>query len=234
MYQANNNTNTPLWIVVPAGGTSQRFGSPKLLKMVAGKPLLQWTLERLLALPLDIAGIVLVYPETLAKEFKVFEQLSEKLRSVSGGRTRAESVHCGLKAIPTPHPTWVMVHDAARPHFNAEDVAGLWCHTQNHTVGGVLCRPMTSSIKKRLENNEVYSLSRDSVVEVLTPQVFKYDLLDKALAAYALDPTVTDEASCVEKLGLLCTSYMTQRVVPKLTYEYELDWLEYCLQKQDA
>ena len=103
--------------LIPAAGRGERFGGSTLKQYLplAGKPVLAHSIEAVSRSP-EIAGITVA----LAEDDKMFvdsieaEQLG--VNTVSGGKSRAESVLNGLNAIVASHPEteWVLMHDAAR------------------------------------------------------------------------------------------------------------------------
>src|SRR5690242_12485340 len=116
------------WCVVPAAGRGARFGAerPKQYVALAGRPLLEWTLERLAATPC-IAGIMLVLAAD-DREWAPRDRVGGKpLLATTGAAERSGSVLAGLRALPREvgDDAFVLVHDAARPCVRGEDVARL-------------------------------------------------------------------------------------------------------------
>ena len=101
--------------VVVAAGEGRRFGGivPKQFSNLCGRPLLRWTLDPFLSLPL-IRELVLVLPSSYIPEVQSHWRLPERVRCVKGGATRLESVRRGLKAL-SPRCQVVGIHDGARP-----------------------------------------------------------------------------------------------------------------------
>src|SRR5690349_18211411 len=101
--------------VIVAAGSGQRAGpgAAKQWRPLAGKPVLRWSVEALLA-----AGarevVVVVADGAWPDADKVLAGLSG-WRAVVGGDTRAKSVQAGLQALTGADHEPVLVHDAARP-----------------------------------------------------------------------------------------------------------------------
>ncbi len=95
-----------VWSIVVAGGAGRRFGDMKQFSTLGGRPVLAWAVE---ACRPSSAGVVLVLPAGLDAQDRYGADAV-----VPGGATRAESVRCGLAAIP-PDAEVIVVHDAARP-----------------------------------------------------------------------------------------------------------------------
>ena len=102
-----------MWTIVVAGGGGSRFGGPKQYAALAGQRVLDWYLA---AAGHASHGVVLVVP---AAQAEVPEPGADTV--VAGGRTRSESVRCGLAAVPEVADV-VVVHDGARPAAAARPV----------------------------------------------------------------------------------------------------------------
>lgn len=127
-------------VLIVAAGAGSRLGAgmPKALVPLAdGQPILEHCLEGVLAAHTGaraqrLAGIVVVLPadpaqaaplQTLCTRWSARSLDSEgdvKLRTVSGGAERADSVRAGLQACTALGGESVLVHDAARPFVPAE------------------------------------------------------------------------------------------------------------------
>ncbi len=128
-----------------------------------------------------------------------------KLLSAVGGASRQESVLSGLRALQS-HASpddWVLVHDAARPCLNADDVRALIAALDEGAPGAVLAAPIVDTVKR--ESNGVVSetVDRSGLWRALTPQIFALGALEHALGeAVRQGITVTDEAQAMERLGV--------------------------------
>jgi len=94
------------------------------------------------------------------------------------------------------------VHDAARLCLTRGDVLKLIEALQEDPVGGILAVPVSDTLKT-VENGLITGTpDRSRVWRALTPQMFRYGLLCRALAEAAeQDKLVTDEASALELAG---------------------------------
>ncbi len=106
-----------VWSIVVAGGAGARFGSLKQFALLAGRPVLEWAVEACRAVS---AGVVLVLPAGPDEHGNARFGADTV---VAGGSTRAESVRCGLAAVPADAEV-IVVHDAARPVLGARPVRG--------------------------------------------------------------------------------------------------------------
>ena len=172
--------------------------------MLAGKPMLRWTLDRLLASG-HVEGVMVV----LSPDDGVWPGwtriASKPVRTATGGSDRAASVRAGLAALAdevTPD-AWVLVHDAARPCIHPNDIGSLVEQGRMHDVGALLALPVADTLKQADEcGHSVGGLPRDHAWRAQTPQMFRHGELSEALDRARRDgDVVTDEASAFERLG---------------------------------
>jgi 2-C-methyl-D-erythritol 4-phosphate cytidylyltransferase len=99
---------------------------------------------------------------------------------------------------------WVLVHDAARPCLRPEDLQALTAALDGDAVGGLLAVPVSDTLKRAGGDGRVAAtVPREALWRALTPQMFRYGLLRRALAlCLERGRSVTDEASAIECLGL--------------------------------
>lgn len=195
-----------LHAVIPAAGTGKRFGAatPKQYLMIGGMTVMQWTINRITAFPQISNVIVAVHPDDRLADTLPFDHPS-KLRFVTGGDERSDSVLAGLRALDCPDDDWVLVHDVARPCITAADLERLIQMAGADPVGGLLALPVRDTLKKSGGNGlqVAHTLPRDNVWQAQTPQMFRYGLLRQALETARRDgQPVTDESSAIEHLGL--------------------------------
>src|SRR3954453_2709295 len=96
--------------ILVAAGSGERLGAgrPKAFVMLAGRPMLEWSLAALRAVGID--DVVVALPPG--------EQAPDGTIGVAGGGTRSASVRPALAAAPAGED--VVVHDAARPLVEPE------------------------------------------------------------------------------------------------------------------
>jgi 2-C-methyl-D-erythritol 4-phosphate cytidylyltransferase len=179
-----------LAIVLVAAGASTRMGFPKLWAALQGKPLLAWAVAT--AESVMPAELILVVSDDRLTEAA---RLAPNARIVPGGQRRRDSVAGGLAASTA---TWLAIHDAARalapPELFTRGLVA--AQATGAAVPGI---PLKDTIK-HVENSRVIGTPlRAEHVAVQTPQIFRRDLLVRALAL--TDDDVTDEAMLVERLG---------------------------------
>lgn len=172
-----------------AAGTSERFGRSKQYEHLAGRRVLDWSLDAARAV---CDGVVLVVMPDLAADL---EPMADVV--VGGGLTRSASVRLGLAAVPTSAEV-VVVHDAARP-LATIDLFKAVVEAVRAGAGGAVCAIGVSDTIKRVEDERVQeTLERAGLRAIQTPQAFAADVLREAHAGGA---EATDDAALVEATG---------------------------------
>ncbi|MCZ4295293.1 2-C-methyl-D-erythritol 4-phosphate cytidylyltransferase [Vibrio sinaloensis] len=191
--------------VVPAAGVGSRMQAdrPKQYLEISGKTILEHTVEKLLT-HTSVDKVIVA----ISDDDPYFPQLSlannpEVIR-VSGGKERADSVLSALDYIESNQlAQWAMVHDAARPCVDLNDIDNLIKVAITNQLGGILATPVRDTMKRaNAQQNIDHTVDREALWHALTPQLFKTQPLRYALSQ-ALDQGVqiTDEASAIEWLG---------------------------------
>ncbi|MEQ8230770.1 MAG: 2-C-methyl-D-erythritol 4-phosphate cytidylyltransferase [Gammaproteobacteria bacterium] len=204
----NERAPARVFAVVPAAGIGRRMGSemPKQYLALAGRTVLEQTLLR-------IAGHVAVAQVAIAisPDDDRFAALAPRLpaacRVVTGGAERCHSVLAGLDAFAAVagDTDWALVHDAARPCVRGADIDRMLEDLAGHAVGGILAVPVRDTLKRcDGDGNIAATVDRSNLWHALTPQMFRFGTLRRALRD-ALDAglVVTDEAQAIEHGGLV-------------------------------
>jgi 2-C-methyl-D-erythritol 4-phosphate cytidylyltransferase len=195
------------WAIVPAAGRGSRFGArvPKQYLPLLDRPLLSWTLAALLA-ERSIAGVVVALADRDRRWTHLPEAKSPRVATCKGGVRREISVFNALLALEgkAADADWVLVHDAARPCVRREDLHRLFDACDGDPVGGLLAIPVGDTLKRAdLAGRCRETVARDELWRAMTPQMFRYGLLKRALVlCLDRERPVTDEASAIEALGL--------------------------------
>jgi 2-C-methyl-D-erythritol 4-phosphate cytidylyltransferase len=174
--------------IVPAGGSGERLGAekPKAFVVVGGRALLEYSLE---ALDAVCDRVVVAVPPGEAGEDRV-----------EGGRSRSASVRNAVRAAPEADV--YVVHDAARPLVSVELVRRC-VDALDGVDGAIAAARLTDTVKEAGEDRRVRrTLDRSTLWAIQTPQVFRAEVLRRALD---VDDEVltaaTDDASLVEAAG---------------------------------
>ena len=191
-------------VLIPAAGSGSRFGGerPKQYALLAGKPVLQHTLDALAA-NARIGRIAVV----LSPQDRDFDGLirpgTQTMAYRVGGASRAETVANGLNVLLADgldENEVLLVHDAARCCLPQSALNRL-LDAAGHPDGAILAVPVADTLKRADNGGAVAAtVCRDGLWQAQTPQLFQASLLRRALAAADLSQ-VTDEASAVEMPG---------------------------------
>jgi 2-C-methyl-D-erythritol 4-phosphate cytidylyltransferase len=190
--------------VIVAAGLGSRFGRPKQLVELAGKPILAWSIEVFSAMP-EISDIAIV------TEFDFIEDVqrmaiplvrSASLSVVRGGADRQASAAAGIAALPE-HCAGIFIHDGARPLVRSADVrAGM--RAVRPGVAALLAAPVVDTIKVVDDHLKVTrTLDRATLWSAQTPQFATARDMRRAHAdAVRYDwPRATDDAALLERAG---------------------------------
>ena len=185
--------------LIVAAGRGERLGTgrPKALVSLAGRPMLAWSVDALLAVG-SVERIVVALP---AGEL---EAAPEGTIAVAGGAARSQSVREALRASGDGDP--VIVHDAARPLARTALFERALAELESSGADAVIAaRPVADTIKEVGPDGRSVSrtLDRAGLWAVQTPQVFRREALERALldADDELLRVATDDAWLVERAG---------------------------------
>ena len=195
----------PLWCVVPAAGRGTRVGGhcPKQYLPLAGRPLIEHTLERLAAHPW-IAGLLVTLGADDTHWPGIAELNGKRVLTAVGGAERSDSVLAGIDALPAAvgRDDFVLVHDAARPCVRLDDISRL-IERAGAVDGGLLGAPLRDTLKRAdTAGCSAQTEPRDQRWRAFTPQLFRRGQLAAALrAAASAGRVVSDEAMAMELAG---------------------------------
>jgi len=191
--------------VIVAAGRGTRFGRPKQLIDLAGRPVLAWSVDLFAAMD-EISDIVIATEPEFVDEVAALAVPRVRRASVvvvEGGADRQASAANAIAALPQ-HCTGIFVHDGARPFVRASDVrAGM--EAVRPGVAALLAAPVVDTIKiVDAQRRVVGTPDRATLWSAQTPQFATADDMRRAHAeAVRLGwPRATDDAALLEQLGL--------------------------------
>ena len=128
-----------------------------------------------------------------------------RVQTVIGAAQRSGSVLAGLQqlqSVADPRD-WVLVHDAARPCLQAQDLQRLIATVTASGTGGILAEAIVDTVKEASPDAKVLrTLDRAVLWRAQTPQMFRLAELSRALTqAQQHGVAVTDEAGAMELAG---------------------------------
>jgi 2-C-methyl-D-erythritol 4-phosphate cytidylyltransferase len=209
--------------LVVAAGRGERLGTsvPKAFALLAGRPMVEWSIAALRAVD-AIEEIVVALPPGM--------DAPDGTIGVAGGTQRSHSVQAALAAARADDQ--VVVHDAARPLLSAglviECLAAL-----READAAIAAAPVTDTIKECDGRRVVRTLDRSRLWAVQTPQAFRRDALERALDQ---DDDVlgaaTDDATLVEAQGGTVRLVPAPRENLKVTTPLDLQVAELLLRER--
>ena len=220
----------------PAGGVGQRFGAdqPKQLTSIAGKTVMEWALQA--CFETDRKGHAFIGLSPNDKQGRQIAEGYQDLSIFSAGSERFETVLNGLnRMLESVHPNdWVLVHDIARPCVRAEDIQRLIDTCLISQVGGLLCQPITDTIKQANSLLTVpKTIDRSTLCAAQTPQCFRVkELRDAIQQADKMGVAITDEASAMELAEQPMNLVVGSSDNVKLTHAEDAALVEFYLKQQ--
>jgi 2-C-methyl-D-erythritol 4-phosphate cytidylyltransferase len=191
---------TSLYVIIVAGGKGLRMQSniPKQFMLLAGKPILQHSLEAFYNYNQSIICIVVLPKDQIAYWNQLCKDYNCNVPHIiaEGGSERYFSVLSGLQHITTHG--FVAIHDGVRPLVSYEVIAQGFAHAYTHSNA----IPVVDSVDslRYVEKDTNYVIHREHIKRVQTPQIFD---TKKLLDAYTIgfDTSCTDDATVWEKAG---------------------------------
>ncbi len=214
--------------MIAAAGSGQRLGAggPKAFVELAGRPMLEWSLEAFRAAS-TIAEIVVAVPPDHHDSVT-----AEDVLAVSGGEHRSESV---AKALAVCDEGLIVVHDAARPLVTPELIDAMVeeLAAEEEAAAVIAATPVTDTIKQVGDEGQVErTLDRSGLWAVQTPQVFRAEALREALSDEDSLPQASDDAMLVERKGGRVVVHSTPPENLKVTTPFNLRVAELLLHER--
>jgi 2-C-methyl-D-erythritol 4-phosphate cytidylyltransferase len=224
--------------LIVAAGRGERLGldRPKALVPLRGRPMLDYSLLALRAVP-AVERIVVALPAD------ALDSVPDDVVAVAGGALRSQSVRAALAAAPgagAGGDDAVIVHDAARPLVTAELFAqaldALAAAPETDAV--IAAAPVTDTIKELSDDGRTVerTLERARLWAVQTPQAFRRGALERVLgeASDELLARATDDAWLIERAGGTVQVLRSDPGNLKVTTAHDLRVAELILAERDA
>ena len=210
----------PIWTIIVAAGSGQRFGGLKQFSELGGRRMVDWAVETAARIS---SGVVVVVPAEQADD-PSFPVPHGANVVVTGGATRSESVRRGLAAVPAD-AEFICVHDAARPFATAElfeaVVRAAGDDGVDAAIPGIAVADTVKVVDAR--GRVVSTPDRATLRAVQTPQAFRASALR---SAHASSPEATDDAAVVEANGGYVVVVEGEADNRKITGPDDLAWAE--------
>lgn len=141
--------------IILAGGSGERMKTkavPKQFLLVAGKPIIVYTLEKFQESPL-IDSIIIVCREDFKNETKRFINqfgITKTVSIVSGDKTRHGSLYNGVKEAVSlskhPEEDIVLIHDAVRPAVSLKLISDIVEQARIHDACMAVGQPIETIV----------------------------------------------------------------------------------------
>ncbi len=223
-----------LTAIIVAGGSSQRMGFDKLLAPLAGKPVVAHSIAAFEQTE-SVTGIVLVARAERLSEYEEVVRshgFQKVMAVIPGGARRQDSVLRGLEQAGAASE-FVAVHDAARPLVRSDLIERIFELARSH--GGAASGAPVIDTLKRVDSDYVVTggVERANLFAVQTPQIFRWELLEKAYrAVFDAAIEITDEISAVERVGGKVVLVPNDEPNFKITYPSDLPLAEFILRQR--
>jgi len=185
--------------VIVAGGAGTRMGRPKQFLPLAGKTVLEWSLQAFLSVPEVERVIVVTRPDNVRQHA---ERLGgPRVKFVESGSTRMASVRNGFKEVAEDTEV-VAVHDGARSLVTADIIRAVL--EEAYDSGAAVPAVQVNDTLKKVTNKQMWisdTPARTSFWAAQTPQCYRREVLEEALRRFPEASSATDESQLVEKAG---------------------------------
>ena len=206
--------------VIVSAGMGRRFGAAKHEALLAGRPVLEWSLEAFHSTP-EIGGIALVLRDTSRGE-ALRLRFPKIISVVPGGTERQDSVRAGFQELIPGDWDVVLVHDGVRPLADGPLIRRV-IEAAAATGAAVPVIPLEDTLKEVAGGIVRATLDRARIFRSQTPQGFQYAVLREALGeAEKAGFYGTDEAALVERLGSGVSAVPGERSNIKITTPEDL------------
>jgi 2-C-methyl-D-erythritol 4-phosphate cytidylyltransferase len=217
-------------IIVAAGRGERMGGIDKIFAPLAGPAVLERVVSTFQSCEAVDRIVAVLNPHSLERGKRLLSEagLDKVVSVVPGGERRQDSVLRGLEQLSGCG--WVVIHDGARPLVTSRLITdGLEAARESGAATAAV--PVTDTIKSADGHNYVNrTLDRSHLWAVQTPQVFRFDLIERAYNEVKTD--VTDDAALVESLGVRVKLYTGAYDNIKLTTPADLVTAEMLWQRR--
>lgn len=219
-------------VIIAAGGSGTRMKSdvPKQFIEVFGKPVIFYSIEKFLNFNSYIRVIV-VLPQNMLELWNSYNSkfnFFDKIEIAIGGKTRFHSVFNGVQMLNDNGV--VAIHDAARPLVSVDTIKKAF--EVASSIGNAVPAVSINDSLRIVENSHNFSIDREKIKIIQTPQCFSNDIIKKAYQQ-TYKEIFTDDASVVENMGIKINLIEGNRENFKITTESDIKLLKYYLSMQD-
>ncbi|SDE68905.1 2-C-methyl-D-erythritol 4-phosphate cytidylyltransferase [Terriglobus roseus] len=225
--------------ILPAAGLGTRMAvsgvSAKQFLSLGGVPILIHSV-RAFADKLNVSTVTLAVRATeidhVRAQLKQYG-FGDKVRVVTGGETRQESVAAALRSLDAGDDDIVLVHDAVRPLIEPATIERTIEAIAKHGAAIVGVGAIdTIKLVERTADGAIITgtVPRERVVQAQTPQGARYADMLRAFDEAEVDSFAgTDEASLLERAGITVAVVQGSSTNLKITQPGDLELAEFYL-----
>ena len=216
--------------VIVGAGEGHRFGKPKALIELKGKPMFQYSLETFWNSGITEITVVLRREDIVKVTKKTtyganMRDINDTIIFTPGGETRAESVINGLNLTRS---SWVAIHDVARPLVHPDDIDRVIDAAKKYGAA-ILAHTITDAVRIGCDGFVHVWPIHNTVWAAETPQVFNTKLLKEAYKSIDFEPK--DDAEVFEQRVSPSSIKIVESIHPnlKITYPRDIELAELLL-----
>lgn len=219
-------------VIVAAGSAQRMQGIDKIMAPLGGVPMILQTVNALSASQKIDRIVVVTRRELLAPVRELCGQNEKLTAVVEGGSDRTQSVQRGIAAVGAAE--LVAIHDGARPLVTVRVIDDAIDAAASYGAAAPAIA-VHDTVKVAKDGCVTYTPDRSTLFAVQTPQVFRKDLIIRALTdAQRNHRSLTDDCSAVELLGESVRLTAGSEENLKITVPLDLAIAETILSRRDA
>ena len=212
-------------LLMAGSGKRANLGYNKIKYSINNKAIYEYSLDLFLKID-EVKNIILVVSKEDIDDFKYLE--NERIKVVTGGKERQDSVLCGLKECSEEI---VLIHDAARPNIKKDEVLKVYEEAKINK-SSVLAVPCVNAIKEVEDGYVNKSIDRKLVWCMQTPQGVNRKLMIEALEK--IDYLIYDDVQALEiAFGIKAKIVNGRQENIKVTNQVDLKIMEILLGEQN-
>ena len=193
---------------------------PKQFRNWRGQPLLRHSVERLLAHGAD--HVIIAIPQGADDVARAAMGARNAVTFVTGGATRQQSVLNALEGLADRAPSYVLIHDAARPDLPRAVTDGLIGALEAGNQAAIPVLPVVDSLAVDENGMMGASPDRDILRRVQTPQAFVHADILAAHRAWTGAPNAGDDAQVLAANGGAVALVDGHERLKKITFAEDL------------
>jgi 2-C-methyl-D-erythritol 4-phosphate cytidylyltransferase/2-C-methyl-D-erythritol 2,4-cyclodiphosphate synthase len=183
-------------LIVAAGrGTRAGGDLPKQWQPLAGRRVIDWTVDAFLAVPGITSITVVLHPDDMDRLVP-----HPRITVTAGGTTRAASVRNGLEALAADPPDHVLIHDVARCCITPEQITAVLDMLRAGAVAAAPALPVTDALWTGAGGHVTGTRDRADLFRAQTPQGFDFATILAAHRAHAGD--AADDVAVARAAGI--------------------------------